>query len=70
MIDFGGINVALGVNSHGVGPVELPGIAAAPPEWPDHGTVVALQHPDFVVLAIAGRYAGARKSSSRFVLYS
>src|SRR5205085_6787791 len=49
---LGGINVALGIDSHGMDPVELSGIAAAAPELPDHGTVVALQHPDFIVLAV------------------
>ena len=38
--------------------MELAGIAAAAAKTADHGTVVALQHPDFVVLAIGAQQLG------------
>src|SRR5229473_8468544 len=51
-IDLAGINVALAVDRHGVNGVKLPGVAAVMPETADDAAVLALQDPDFVVLAI------------------
>src|SRR5882757_9904536 len=51
-VDFGGIDVALRIDRHGVNPVELAGVAAVMAEGADHAAVVPLQHADFVVLAV------------------
>src|SRR3954470_17885055 len=51
-IDLGGIDVALGIDRHGVNPVELAGVAAVVPEAAGHAAVLALQHADLVVLAV------------------
>src|SRR5258708_15981190 len=39
-------------------PVELAGVAAVSAETADNGAVVALQHPDLVVLAAGGEQIG------------
>src|SRR5216684_805980 len=54
-IDLGGIDVALGVDRHGVDPVELPGVTSVAAKTADHRAILALQHPDFVVLAIGAQ---------------
>src|SRR6516164_5965478 len=57
-VDLGGIDVTLGVDRHGVHPVELAGIAAVMAEAADHAAIVALDHPDLVVLAIGAEQIG------------
>src|ERR1700722_7688504 len=57
-VDLGGVDIALGVDRHGVNPVELPGVAAFVPETPDPAPVVALDDPDLVVLAIGAQQIG------------
>src|SRR5882672_3755096 len=51
VVDFAGIDVALLVDRHGVNPVKLSGVAAAPSEAANHAAIFALQDPDLVVLA-------------------
>src|SRR5450755_3987490 len=51
-VDLAGIEVAPGVDRHGMHPVKLPGIAAIVAETADHGAVLAPDHPDLVVLAV------------------
>src|ERR1700676_1158982 len=51
-VDLAGIDVALPVDRHGVNRVKLSGVAAIVSEAADDAAVLALQNPDFVVLAI------------------
>src|ERR1700733_13498906 len=54
-VDLAGIDIALGVDRHGVNPVKLPGIAAVAAKAADHAAVVALDDADLVVLAIGAQ---------------
>src|SRR3954447_17071697 len=51
-IDLGGVDVALRIHRHGVDPMKLTGVASATAEAADHSAVLALEHPDLVVLAV------------------
>src|SRR3954454_6175690 len=54
-VDLGRVDVAFGIDRHRVNPVKLPGVAAAAAEGADDRAVLALEHPDLVVLAIGAQ---------------
>src|SRR3984957_5352963 len=57
-IDLGGIDVAFGIDRHRMDPVKLPGVAAVVSETADDGPILAVQDPDFIVLAIGAQQIG------------
>src|SRR5438270_9600401 len=58
VVDLGRVDVAFGVDRHRVNPVKLPGVAATAAEGADDRAVLALEHPDLVVLAIGAQQIG------------
>src|SRR6478672_3099141 len=57
-VDLSGIDVALGIDRHGVDPMELSGVAAAAAKTAGHGAVLALDDPDLIVLAVGTQQIG------------
>jgi hypothetical protein len=53
VIDLGCIDVALGIDGDGVDPVELACITATSSETADNRSVLAVDDPDFIVLAVS-----------------